>query len=67
MHISEGLSKLGILLGSPPISLFDILLTTREGLGTRFSPRWFVYLLRCGSFHFVYYIPPFLGALVFYD
>jgi hypothetical protein len=32
--IGEGLSKLGILLRGPPLSLFDVLLATKVGLGT---------------------------------
>jgi hypothetical protein len=32
--IGEGSSKLGILLGGPPLSLFDMLFATRGGLGT---------------------------------
>jgi hypothetical protein len=31
------------------------------------SFRWFFCLLGCGSFHFVLWIPQFLGALVYYD
>ncbi len=66
--IDEGSSK---LQGGPPLSLFDMLLTTREGLRTYVSfvvhlPRWFFCLLGCGSFHFVPRIPPFWGALVYW-
>jgi hypothetical protein len=32
--IGEGSSKLGILSGGPPLSLFDMLLATKVGLGT---------------------------------
>ncbi len=32
--IAEGSSKLGALSGGPPLSLFDMLLTTKVGLGT---------------------------------
>jgi len=36
--VREGSSKLGLLSGGPPLSLFDMLLVTRGGLGTRCSP-----------------------------
>ncbi len=32
--IGEGYSKLGVISGSPPLSLFDMLLVIREGSGT---------------------------------
>jgi len=32
--ISEGYSRLNVLLGGPSLSLFDMLLATRRGLGT---------------------------------
>jgi hypothetical protein len=32
--VSEGSSMLGLLSGGPPLSLFDMLLLTRGGLGT---------------------------------
>jgi len=32
--IGEGFSRLGLLSGAPPLSLFDMLLATRRGLGT---------------------------------
>jgi hypothetical protein len=39
--IGEGSSRLGILSGDPSLSLFDMLLVTKGGLGTSCSP--------CGS------------------
>ncbi len=32
--IGEGYSKLGVLSGGPPLSLFDMLLVIKRGLGT---------------------------------
>jgi hypothetical protein len=32
--IGEGLSRLNVLLGSPPLSLFDVFLVIGKGLGT---------------------------------
>ncbi len=31
--ISEGFYKIGVLLGGPPLSLFDMLFVTKGGLG----------------------------------
>jgi len=67
--VSEGLSRLGVFLGGSPLSLFDMLLTTRGGSGTWCSPcvvcplRWFICLLGCGS-SILFLASGFLGALV---
>jgi hypothetical protein len=66
--IDEDSFKLGILLGHPPISSFDMLLATRRGFKNMMFPvvvhplRWFLCLLGVKSFHFIPYIPPFLGC-----
>ncbi len=71
LAVSEGSSRLGVLSGGPPLSLFVMLLVTKVGLGT-YVPfvvrplRWFFCLLGHESFHFVPCIPPFfLGGLVY--
>jgi hypothetical protein len=70
--VGEGSSRLCILLGGFPFSLFDIF-SRQEGvqeLDVLFVVhllRWFFYLLGPGSIHFVPCISPFFGALFFYD
>jgi hypothetical protein len=67
--IGEGSFKLGILLGHPPISSFDMLLVTRTGFENLMFPFWFTLL--GGSFlsswtrkalPFYSLYPPFLGC-----
>jgi hypothetical protein len=69
--IGDSFYKLGVLLGGPSLSLFDMLLAI--GKGSRLNVplvvcpfKWFVCLLGCESFHLVPCIPPFLGALVYF-
>jgi hypothetical protein len=70
VEVSEGSSKLGVLSRGPPLSLFDMLLVIRGFWRTWCSlvvcPLWcFFCLLEHRSFHFVPFIPHFLGALIF--
>ncbi len=64
LAVSEGSSRLGVLSGGPPLSLFVMFLVIKVGLGT-YVPlvvrplRWFFCLLGHESFHFVPCIPPF--------
>ncbi len=54
--VGEGLSRLGILSGGPPLSLFDMLLATEgvQELDLVVCPLWwFICLLGHGSCHFV--------------
>jgi hypothetical protein len=75
--LSEGSSKLGVIWRGSPLSLFDMHLATKGGLGTWCSlcgsPSSMVLLVRflglgsfhflgCGSFHFVPCILPFFGC-----
>ncbi len=71
---SEGSSRLGVLSGGPPFSLFVMLLKQPKGVWELDVPfvvcplRWFFRLLGHESFHFVPCIPPFFWVLWFiYD
>ncbi len=67
--VGEGLSRLGILSGGPPLSLFDMLFAT-EGVQELDVPLvvcplwWFICLVGHGSFSFCSLFCPFGGALV---
>ncbi len=49
--VGEGLSRLGLLAGGPPLSLFDMLLATGGGVRELDVPLWFALL--GGSFVFL--------------
>ncbi len=67
--VGEGSSRLGVLSGGPPFSLFDIF-SRQKGVRELDVPfvvhllKWFFCLLGSGSFHFVPCIAPLLGSLV---
>ncbi len=67
--VNEGLSRLSVFLGGSPLSLFNMLLTTRGGSRTWCSPsmvcplRWFICLFGCGS-SILFLASRFLGASV---
>jgi len=69
--IGEGSSRLGVLLGGSPLSLFDMLLRRGRGFGNLMFTLWFtlvgglfVFLDACLSILF-FVFPLFLGALVY--
>ncbi len=70
--VGEGSFRLCVLSGGPPLSLFDICFLRQQGVQQLDVPLvfhplgWFFCLLGCGSFHFVPFISPFLGALVLF-
>ncbi len=58
--LAIGSSRLGVLLGGPPLSLFDMLLATRRGFENLMFPLWstklggsFVFLDACPSILFL--------------
>jgi len=51
MLLGEGLSRLGLLSGGPPLSLFDMFLVAWRGFENLMFPLWFTLL--CGLFVFL--------------